>query len=420
MRTNFGVRHPALNRVLWCLGLGLALAASGCRDEQAGPKPHARSRSAGLSPSGANASAGRVLTSLPHLTFRSGGSWAKGTVVYLGSRVTPQDPKPGQGVEIAHYFLARAAPPKGYGFFTHVVDAKSGQMLANADHEIQGGALPLENWPVGKVVEDISRLQIPQGAAGALRLVIGFWRGDERLPVDQPAAQDGQNEMLGPVLQIGGAPLPEYHAHKTQHPPVIDGALGDAAWAQAVPVTLHNSFDGSPVRFRTTARILYDDQFLYVAFDAEDPDVWGTLLKRDDPIYTQEVVEIFLDANADGRTYNELEVSPHNTVFDAYFPSRRRDMDTAWDSGMQSAVKVNGTLDNPDDTDHGWTVEMRIPFSHLAQVPHLPPQPNDRWRFNLYRLEHPGRTQEEGQSFSPLFLGDFHNLPRFGWLVFDP
>jgi hypothetical protein len=43
----------------------------------------------------------------------------------------------------------------------------------------------------------------------------------------------------------------------------------------------------------------------------------------------------------------------------------------------------------------------------------------DRWRFNLYRLEHVGRRAVEGQSFSPLFVGDFHQLSRFGWLVFD-
>lgn len=399
--------------------LGLCCAAwilAGCRDEQAGPRPSATSRSAGIEAGGA----GRVLSSLPSLSYRSGASWANGAVVYLGSRIEPRVVQPGGAVEISHYFLARQPPPKGFAFFTHVVDAQSGQMVANSDHEIQGGALPLGDWPVGKVIEDVSRIRIPDGAPTPLRMLIGFWRGDERLPVDQPQAQDGHNRMLGPELSVGGESIPEYHARKTARPPTIDGALGDAAWADATPVVLHNSFDGGPTHVRTTARVLYDDRFLYVAFDCEDPDVWGTLLERDQAIYNQEVVEIFLDANADGRTYNELEVSPHNTVFDAYFPARRQGMDTSWDSQMVSAVKVQGTLDDPSDTDRGWTVEMKIPLARLAEVPHLPPRPNDRWRFNLYRLEHLGRKQVEGQSFSPLFQGDFHNLPRFGWLVFDP
>jgi len=64
-------------------------------------------------------------------------------------------------------------------------------------------------------------------------------------------------------------------------------------------------------------------------------------------------------------------------------------------------------------------VEMQIPFDRLAEVPNIPPKPGERWRFNLYRLEHHDRRTVEGQSFSPLFIGDFHALPRFGWLVFE-
>ncbi|HEY1907109.1 MAG TPA: carbohydrate-binding family 9-like protein, partial [Myxococcaceae bacterium] len=125
------------------------------------------------------------------------------------------------------------------------------------------------------------------------------------------------------------------------------------------------------------------------------------------------------DADADGKTYNEIEVSPHNVVFDAYFPARRQGMDLSWDSGLQSAVKVNGTIDDPSDRDQGWTVEMRIPFARLSSVPHVPPRPGDRWRFNLYRLDLPDRKRAQGQAFSPLFVGDFHAVDRFAWLVFE-
>ena len=58
-------------------------------------------------------------------------------------------------------------------------------------------------------------------------------------------------------------------------------------------------------------------------------------------------------------------------------------------------------------------------FARLAEVPNAPPRKGERWRFNAYRLEHVERRQVEGQSFSPLFVGDFHALPRFGWLVFE-
>ncbi|WP_224367341.1 carbohydrate-binding family 9-like protein [Hyalangium versicolor] len=390
--------------------LTLTLLFGACRDEQAGPRPRTQNFPT-LEPTQL-----RTLDAAPaDLTFRSGATLGGGAVIYLGSRVIPAQAAPGQAVTLAHYFQAVRPPPQGFGFFVHVIDPNSGQILMNADHEFQNGVAPLAIWPVGKVIEDTHSIPMPQVAA---RVVLGFWRGDERLPVDDPRAQDGSNRVLGPVL--GSEPeLPEYKAHRAKKPPVIDGSLDDEAWKEATSVVLHGSFDGRPVALRTEARLAYDDTNLYVSFDAADPDIWGTLLKRDDPIYNEEVVEVFLDANADGRTYNELQVSPHNVIFDAYFPARRQGMDTGWDSGMKTAVKVFGTLDNPSDQDERWTVEMQIPFAKLAEVPNVPPKQGDRWRFNMYRLEHLNRKQIEGQSFSPVFVGDFHALPRFGWLTFD-
>jgi hypothetical protein len=86
---------------------------------------------------------------------------------------------------------------------------------------------------------------------------------------------------------------------------------------------------------------------------------------------------------------------------------------------MKTAVYVKGTLDDDSDQDEYWSAEMQIPIAKLNSVPHAPVK-GDRWRFNAYRLEHIARrTNIEGQSFAPLFIGDFHALPRFGWLVFE-
>ena len=258
---------------------------------------------------------------------------------------------------------------------------------------------------------------------GSLRLFLGFWNDSGRLPVDTAALSDGDSRVLGPKIEgPPQAPLPEYVTVRAAKPPVIDGKLDDAVWQTAKEQPLTRSFDGGPVARKTTFRILYDDAFLYVAFRAEDPDVWGTLLKKDDPIYNEECVEVFLDADGDGKTYNELQVSPHNVNFDASFVARRSDLAEAmkWESGMTTAVFIKGTLDDDSDTDEYWTAEMKIPIANLTAVPHVPPQPGDRWRFNAYRLEHIARrTNVEGQSFSPLFIGDFHALPRFAWLVFQ-
>jgi len=49
----------------------------------------------------------------------------------------------------------------------------------------------------------------------------------------------------------------------------------------------------------------------------------------------------------------------------------------------------------------------------------VPPRKGDRWRFNLYRLEHVDRKRVEGYAFSPPLVGDFHQLLRFAWLAFE-
>jgi hypothetical protein len=385
------------------LSLGLLVAA--CRDEQAGPRPRARAPASGAAE--------------PVASGATEGTWGGGAIKYLGTRVERgRDQSGGDAVRLTHRFEATRTLPPGWQIFVHLVDPRTGQMMANGDHP---PSVPLEQWPVGQPVQDVQILPLPPGTSEA-RVLLGFWHDDQRLPVDQPAAQDGQQRMLGPVMGSGARalpPVPEAHVRRTTHAPTLDGVLDDEAWKGATPLTLVDSLDGRPTQFRTTVRMVWDDEALYVAFDCEDPDVWGTFTKRDEPLYTQEVVEIFLDADADGRTYDEIEVSPHNVVFDAYFPARRQGMELSWDSGLQSAVKVAGTLDDAGDRDQGWTVEMRIPFARLHAVPHIPPRPGDRWRFNLYRLELPDRKNAQGQAFSPLFVGDFHAVDRFAWLVFD-
>jgi hypothetical protein len=397
----------------------VVLALAACRDEQAGPKPKAP-----RVPQGMNAPVGqgvRTVDATPSLTFPSGGTWGNGAVVYLGSVVDPAKPKAGDQVSLKHYFKANTQVPPGYRFFMHVVDGASGKQVGNLDHELQGGAAPLGTWPVGKIIEDAHGFQMPN-YPGALKLRLGFWNDQGRLRPDVPELSDAEGRVLGPTLESPQVPLPEYHLPRTAKAPVIDGKLDDEAWKAAPEVTLQASFDGSPVTRKTTFRMLWDDTNVYVAFDAADPDIWGTKLKKDDDIYNEDAVEVFFDADGDGATYNELQVSPHNTNFDASFVTRRSDLPTAmaWESGMKSAVQVKGTLDNDSDTDERWTVEMQIPIANLNHVPHVPPVKGDVWRFNAYRLEHLVRLKQiEGQAFSPLFLGDFHNLPRFGRLVFE-
>lgn len=396
----------------------LTMLLMGCRDELAGPKNRP---AAPPVPAPAPAAKTQPLDEAPPLTFTSGATWGGGAVTYLGSIVEPPNPKPGDRVMLRHFFKQTRPVEGQWRFFLHVMDESTKQQIGNLDHELQNGSAPLGTWPQGKVIEDAHGFQMPN-LQGAVRLYLGFWNDQGRLQVDTAALSDGAGRVMGPKFESAPqAPLPEYKVPRATKAPTIDGKLDAAEWAGAEEHQLTRSFDGGPTTKKTTLRMKYDDQFLYVAFWAEDVDVWGSKRNKDDDIYNEDVCEVFIDADADGKTYNELQVSPHNVNFDASFVARRSDLPTAmkWESGMKTAVFVKGTLDDDSDQDEFWSAEMQIPIANLTAVPSVP-KAGDRWRFNAYRLEHIVRRENiEGQSFSPLFIGDFHALPRFGWLAFQ-
>src|SRR5262245_5015314 len=78
--------------------------------------------------------------------------------------------------------------------------------------------------------------------------------------------------MLSPLLLLALQSRPHLAATRVTDPPVIDGKLDDPAWAQAEAT---NAFtqkfpnEGQPPTERTTLRIVYDDQAVYIGFECD-------------------------------------------------------------------------------------------------------------------------------------------------------
>ncbi|HIM12230.1 TPA: hypothetical protein EYM26_15720 [Candidatus Poribacteria bacterium] len=56
---------------------------------------------------------------------------------------------------------------------------------------------------------------------------------------------------------------------------------------------------------------------------------------------------------------------------------------------MKTAVHINGALNDPSDTDSGWSVEVALPWMDLAECANRFCLPNhgDQWRINFSRVE---------------------------------
>lgn len=216
---------------------------------------------------------------------------------------------------------------------------------------------------------------------------------------------------------VTNSTLPTYEVNRTDTPIDVDGKVDDPAWADAASVMLVNNSDGSSTPIRTECKVLYDDKFLYFAFRNQDQNIWATLTKRDAHLWTEEVNEVFVQADPRQTSYIELEINPLGAMFDAFLLDVRRPLHyESWNSEhLKWAVHVDGTVDGrPDDRE--WTSEIALPLEDVVPAPHTPPQPGDRWRFNLYRIDQlptPAKL-----AWSPTGM-DFHATSKFGEIVFS-
>jgi hypothetical protein len=245
--------------------------------------------------------------------------------------------------------------------------------------------------------------------------------------------------------------LPVYRCLRIEEMPVIDGDLTKAPWDRLEAVWLVPADGRETVPFwteygeerlfaegdpheepldtrhmpyqPTSVRACWTATHLLLGFRALDRCIWGRLTRRDDPIYTEEVVEVFVSPTGDVRRYYEFELSPRNVVFDASVDNPDLDRSTMvvnvlWDcQDLRTAVRIRGQLNHRSRRAHWWSAEMAIPFAAFPEA--HPPRSGDAWRANFYRIDQsaPG----EFTAWSPTLRtpADFHVPQRFGTLVFE-
>jgi hypothetical protein len=196
----------------------------------------------------------------------------------------------------------------------------------------------------------------------------------------------------------------------------IDGRFDDGAWAGAARTERFvGTMDGRRADPEASARIAWDDEHLYFAFEVADEELIATLRDRDAHLWEEDVVEIMIDHDGDMRDYVELQVSPANVVFDTRFAARRSPPPFGrldYSSELDSAVALHGAIGDRQG-DEGYDVEIAIPWSTIGGRP----ASGDEWRIALYVLDARPNGQL-GVGWSAPLVGDFHELSRFGRVVF--
>jgi len=361
-----------------------------------------------------------------------------GKVVYLGLDAAPNPIEPGRDVKITQYWKVVSPPGEGWRMFSHI-SGPNNAGYQNRDHGPMRGKYPVAQWKAGDIIKDEFTFALPASwQFDHVEIYTGLWRsGPTNMPI-KSGPHDGKNRILAAVIPVKQTSIPQaavkkYLVRRTAKPIKVDGKLDEPAWKTAPYLgAFVDTMTGTPAAasVKTDAKMLWDDQNLYIAFENTDPDVWSTLTKRDDKLWTQEAVEVMIDADGNGKSYIELQVAPNNNVFDTYLPEYRKYEDTLdpkrkpydWNSKVKTAVKVDGTLNKRNDQDKGWTVEIALPLADangLATPPiKTPPALGDTWKVNLFRLDAPEGKAQIAVGWSPPMIGDFHRLDRFGQIVF--
>jgi hypothetical protein len=243
-----------------------------------------------------------------------------------------------------------------------------------------------------------------------------------------------------PMPPAAYIPPKRYVCYRASGPLTIDGRLDKPAW-QAVPwtedfVDIEGDVQPRP-RFRTRAKMLWDDRYFYIAAELEEPHLQATFTTHDSYIFHEDNdFEVFINPNGDNHNYAELEMNALNTTWDLLLKKPYRDGGKGIDSweieGLKTAVRVHGTLNNPADVDRGWTVEIAIPFAALEKLwkQPMPPRDGDQWRVNFSRVEwrfdvvdgkyrRLKNRREDNWVWSPQWAVNMHRPETWGYVQFS-
>ncbi|MEX8547275.1 MAG: carbohydrate-binding family 9-like protein [Mucilaginibacter sp.] len=250
-----------------------------------------------------------------------------------------------------------------------------------------------------------------------------------------------QNSFKG--LEVLFSTPKNYVVQHTDDVLKMDGNLEESDWQKTAWTEDFVDIEGAkkPLpKLQTQVKMLWNDSTLFIAAKLQEPQLWATQTHHDDIIYKDNDFEVFIDPDNNTHQYFEIEINQFNKIFDLFMPKPYRNGGNAligWDvEGLQTGVKLDGTLNQPQDEDKSWTVEMAIPLKSLRMgFSLIKPKEGTLWRINFSRVEWDtkisnGKNEklknaagkdlpEHNWVWSPQGVINMHYPERWGYLQFS-
>jgi len=177
----------------------------------------------------------------------------------------------------------------------------------------------------------------------------------------------------------------------------IDGRLTESSWREAATFSGVYRFNDSSNQAapKTIWKITWDKNNLYFAFVCEDRDIRAEPRQRDDAVFSDDCVEMFILPSMRSAVYWELVISPAEGIYDGLHAKKLQQ----WGAelrpqrnieGLRVGYDIRGSINDGQDQDQGYTVEVAVPFSQLPEYERCQPSENDTIHLMLVRLDRTG------------------------------
>ena len=232
-----------------------------------------------------------------------------------------------------------------------------------------------------------------------------------------------------------------YNLYNAGTPIKIDGELNEKAWIKSPWTDLFVDIEGdikpAPAN-KTRVKMVWDEKYLYIAAELEEPHVWANKRPEKDIIFRDNVFKIFIDPDNNMNDDFEIQINPQNNMLFLIMNKPYRDGGvpiSGWEPiGYQSAVTINGTINKSEDIDNGWTAEIALPLAAFSFNPKDTKQ-NTRFRINFLRTNfdflvkdgvYSKALDSTGKAFPPHYacwspqgIINMHYPERWGYTLFS-
>ena len=234
----------------------------------------------------------------------------------------------------------------------------------------------------------------------------------------------------------------QYTVLKTTEKIQIDGRDIEKAWDKApwteIFTDIATGEEKSPQN-KTRCKMLWDDDFLYLYARLDETGIWASIKEHDKSVFQDNAFEMFIDIDGNTHNYYEFQINAFNTVWDLFMPKPYRNGGrglTSWDiKDLKKAIHLDGTINDPSDTEKAWSIELAIPFKAVYMGRNQQAKTGSVWRMNFSRVEWDtdttggNYTRKKDQAgkllaehylvWSPQGIVNLHYPERWGYIIFS-